>query len=237
VKIPLLIDDQGRITVSPTLPLPIAVTGGLTNGELRSQPVNVVGTVAATGGLTDAELRAAAVDVSSQMQAYDGAAWQNVRIDGEINALRVIDYLQWAALEGGTICRWVNEKTPGNVQVVLTDGPAAGGQPGIYYNLAEGEIVLIAMFCMELTTVSDNVKYELGFTDAANGGGTFTPITPARYLKTGATSSGFDGYTTMVVPAAPITYASGARSITFRVTCNDAGAKITPAWHGVLVQA
>jgi hypothetical protein len=224
VKIPLVTDDQGRIVISPTLPLPIAVTGALTNGELRSQPVNV----AISDGCTST--------VSSQIQAYDGAAWQNVRIDGNINALRTIDYLQWSALEGGTICRWVNEKVPGNAQVVLTDGPA-GNQPGIYYNLTEGQSVLIAMFCMELVTLSDNVKYELGFTDAAAGAGTFTPITPARYLRTGAAATSFDGYTTMVVPAAPVTYASGARSITFRVTCNDAGATITPAWHGVLVQS
>lgn len=149
-------------------------------------------------------------------------------------AVEVVDLGVAAALAGNSICYWVNNVVPGAVQVVLTNGPV-GNQPGIYYNLQAGDIVMLSEICMELTTQNDSVIFEVGWTDAINGGGTFHPVMPERVYSTGAGNQGFEGVVFYVTPPAPITYAMGARSITFRVNCNDAGATITPTWHGYIV--
>jgi hypothetical protein len=152
-----------------------------------------------------------------------------------LTAVKTVSLPDAQALNSLGICHWINDKVPGSSQVVLTDGPA-GDQPGVYYNLLEGDTVVITQLCIELITSSDEVIYELGYTDAANGAGTFQPITPKRVYSTGASNLGFEGVEFRVVPPEPITYASGARSITFRVNCNDAAAKITPAWHGYILR-
>lgn len=136
-----------------------------------------------------------------------------------------------ASRDGRAICRWANGITPGGAQVVLTNAT-------LTYNLKPRQRVMIAAICMELLGVSDSVLFELGFTDQANGAGTFTPITPERYVRTGAApQSSFYGYTFDfgLVPAS-VTYSSGARCITMRVTCNDQGCQITPGWHGWIEQ-
>ena len=115
---------------------------------------------------------------------------------------------------------------------MLTDAPA-GDQPGIYYNLSSGKQVFITQFCYGLTTASDSCTFELGTTSAANGGGTFTPITVERHLATGATATGrLDQDFTITPPLGPLKYSDGVRSITVRVNANDSGATINTAWHG-----
>ena len=115
---------------------------------------------------------------------------------------------------------------------MLTDGPA-GDQPGIYYNLQPGEQVFISQLCYGLVTASDSCTYELGTTDAANGGGSFTARTLERHIATGASARGRqDEDITMDPPLGPLRYSAGIRSITFRVNANDAGATINVAWHG-----
>ena len=140
-----------------------------------------------------------------------------------------------AAVNGLAICRWVNNKKPGDAQVVLTDGPS-GDQPGIYYNLAEGETVLVKSICLEVLTASDTILFELGSTSQANGAGTFTPKTPKWAYKTGATNTGFDGRKFDFTVPAVFKYADGVRSITFRVDCSDADMEITITWHGYIIQ-
>ena len=115
--------------------------------------------------------------------------------------------------------------------MVLSDAPA-GDQPGIYYNLRAGDVVFITQYRVSLTTLSDDVTWELGYTDAANGGGTFRPVTCEYHVATGAANSGIVPAYFVIDPPIRITYAQGARSITFRVTTNDAGATITAAYHG-----
>lgn len=115
---------------------------------------------------------------------------------------------------------------------VLQDGPA-GDQPGIYYNLASGTQVMITQFCYGLTTASDWCTFELGYTDAANGAGNFTPITLERHIATGTSPQGrLDQDFTIEPPLGPLRYSAGIRSITIRVEANDAGATINTAWHG-----
>lgn len=127
---------------------------------------------------------------------------------------------------------WVNDKVPGATLVVLTDGPAAGGQPGIYYNLSPGRRVLVTGMDVDVGTEADNCHFELGYTDAANGAGNFTPVTGHRHIHTAAGRSGFTGYEVQFETAIPIRYSDGARSITFRVNANDASCEVTPEWAG-----
>ena len=152
--------------------------------------------------------------------------------DGWYAVVRAIDDSGMAAVRRGTdIGRWINDKVPGASETVLTDGPA-GDQPGIYYNLAEGETVYITQFVYGITTVSDDCAFELGFTDAVNGGGTFQPFTPHRHVFTPAARSGFQDADIQISPPRRVAYADGARSITFRVDANDAACEITCGWHG-----
>jgi len=153
-----------------------------------------------------------------------------VPTDITTGALIVVDHAVTAAINGDTACGFVNEITPGAALIVLTNA-------GLFYNLGAGEIVMITQFCMELTTLNDNVRYEIGYTAAPNGGGAFSALSPARYVRTGnAWGSSFLGMTTDVYPPARVRYSDGARSITMRVNCNDAAAVITPAWHGYIIQ-
>ena len=72
----------------------------------------------------------------------------------------------------------------------------------------------------------------MDYTDAVDGGGTFYPLGPHKHVATGAANTGRSSYDQDISPAARISYAQGARSITFRVDANDASAEITVGWHG-----
>ena len=78
---------------------------------------------------------------------------------------------------------------PGALQTVLTNGPA-GDQPGIYYNLGTKDSVWITQISYGVLSTSDDCEFEFGSTDAANGGGTFTPRTCGRHAATGAANQG-----------------------------------------------
>jgi len=117
----------------------------------------------------------------------------------------------------------------------LSDGPA-GDQPGIYYNLVEGDEVWITQFCYGLTTVSDSCTYELGYTDAADAVGTFRPVTLERHIATATNNRGRQDEDLLITPPlGALKYADGVRSITIRVNANDAGASINVAWHGFII--
>lgn len=72
--------DSGTVTTVSTVTAvtsitnPVAVTGPLTDTQLRATPVPVSGTVTATGPLTDTQLRATAVPVSGTVAATIAAA-------------------------------------------------------------------------------------------------------------------------------------------------------------------
>lgn len=160
----------------------------------------------------------------------------DLKVDPITGALVTEDKATKAALNGLAICRWVNDRSNVNAApTVLTNGPS-GDQPGIYYNLASNDVVVVTQLCIQLETISDSVDWELGWTTAVNGGGTFTPITPKFHLYTGAASSGVQLDRVTVVPPGVVKYSDGARSITMRVQTNDAAAQITPTWHGYIVK-
>ena len=60
--VPILVDDDGKVIFSSAITIG-AVTGPLTDTELRATAVPVSGTVTASGPVTDAQLRAAPVPV------------------------------------------------------------------------------------------------------------------------------------------------------------------------------
>jgi hypothetical protein len=138
-----------------------------------------------------------------------------------------------AAEEGRSIRRWLNEKTGVDGVNVLTDGPS-GDSPGIYFNLSEGQEVYVTRMCFSLNTVSDSCRFEIGYTDAVNGGGNFTPVTHYYYYNTAAALDGYEGEE-IALPASRIRWADGAKSVTFRVNANDANCSIIVAWYGYAI--
>lgn len=147
--------------------------------------------------------------------------------------MQVIGDVLFAVRQGQGIWRWVSDYVPGIVAwTVLTNGPAAGGQPGIYYNLAVGERVILTGMRFGVTTINDHCHFEVGYTDQPNGAGTFTPLTGHHHIYTGAAIAGYlESMQTFSTPKVA-SYAAGARSVTYRVLVNDATCEITCSWHG-----
>lgn len=73
----LLAELQLKADLTETQPVsiaaPVAVTGPLTDAQLRATPVPVSGTVTASGPLTDAQLRAAPVEITGAISATSAA--------------------------------------------------------------------------------------------------------------------------------------------------------------------
>ena len=144
--------------------------------------------------------------------------------------MAMIDGGEYAARMGHGVCRWVNELVPGAAQVVVTTAMAAG----LTYNIPAGRRLMVTQYCFAVETTGDNCQFEFGFTDAVDGGGTFYPLGPHKHVYTGAANQGRTAYDQDIRPAEPISYAAGARCVTFRVDANDAACEITMGWHGWL---
>lgn len=142
----------------------------------------------------------------------------------------------FAARQLQTVEYWVNNFIPGAVQRVLNNGPAAGGQPGIYYTLNRGERVIVVGMHYGVLTVNDNCIFELGWTDTPNAAGVFMPATSARYVFTGGAIAGRATFVHDRAIPVCLRYVDGVRSITFRVTANDATCAIVCAWSGWIEQ-
>ena len=104
--------------------------------------------------------------------------------------------------------------------------------PGLVYNIPAGRRVMLTQYCFAVETTGDDCQFEIGFTDQVDGAGTFTPLAPHKHVFTGAANAGITSFDQIIVPAEPISYAAGARSITFRVDANDATCEVTVGWHG-----
>ena len=131
----------------------------------------------------------------------------------------------WFASHGQGLTKWVEDKTPGATQVVLTDA-------SLVYNLARGMQVMIRQVCYGIHTVSDNCTFEVGYTTQPNGAGAFTPIAKHTYVVTGNTPTGRESHDIILRPPIRVRYCDGARSITVRVDANDATCEICIGWQG-----
>lgn len=139
------------------------------------------------------------------------------------------DAATWAAMDNRSLHKWVNDKTPGTTEaLVLTDST-------LVYNVSAGERVMITGFDYTLDTASDNCGFELGYTDEADGAGTFTALTGHHHLTTGTNKSYRGEEHDSPVPPLVADGFNGARSITFRVEANDTNATISCGWDGFTI--
>lgn len=150
---------------------------------------------------------------------------------GEVNPVVIRD-VYWVSRNETSVCRWVNDKTGVNALTVLSDAPV-GDQPGVFYNLQPGEALFVSELCYELTTIQDDMRVEFGYTDQADGQGTFMPVTPVFRLATGGTNFQDEAAPyKLLSPPLALRYSDGVRSVTVRVQTNDADARIMVAWYG-----
>jgi hypothetical protein len=130
-----------------------------------------------------------------------------------------------AARRGCQVIGFTNDLSGIGANTIITNA-------NVVYNLRVGERVMVASMAYGLTTVSDSIAVELGFTDAANGAGSFTPITGHREVVSGAAIAGFVSQRECFHMPRAVSYSEGARSITFRITANDAQAQVSIEWAG-----
>lgn len=138
-----------------------------------------------------------------------------------------------AALEGRTLYRWLNNKVPGvAVPIVLTDGPV-DDQPGIYYNLSPGDNILISQIFFGINTTDNSCHFEIGWASGAAGTGIFHPLDLKRFVLTADKGDGTRTFTVAFDPPIEVLkYTNGVRSITFRVTPDNATCQISVGWRG-----
>ena len=136
-----------------------------------------------------------------------------------------------ALLEDRVIGGAAVDYMPGAALVVLTEGLV----PGVSYNILEEQIGIVTQVHYGLHTLNDNCHFEIGWTDAVDGGGAFTPLMPILDFHTAAAQSGAVTQGEIFVPPLGAWYRKGARSITWRVTAIDAAAVITCHWHGFYI--
>lgn len=136
-----------------------------------------------------------------------------------------------ACLEDRCIGGAAEDYTPGAALVILTEGLVAG----ISYNILEGQIAVVTQIHYGIHTLNDNCHFEVGWTDAVDGGGVFTPLVPIFDFHTAAAQSGAVTQGEILVPPMAAWYRKDARSITFRVDANDANCEITCHWHGFYI--
>lgn len=148
------------------------------------------------------------------------------RIIGAAPAMYSQDAIHAARMDA-VVCGWLNNQVNLNALTVINN-------IDLYYNLVPGTRVVVLMICAGLSTNSDNVIFQLGYTNQQNASGGFTPAMPYKRYATGAAASGKLDYE--LIPPIPIVirYSSGARCITMRVQANDAAASVDLAWQGLV---
>lgn len=132
-----------------------------------------------------------------------------------------------AARVGASICGWINGAVGLNALTVVNDG-------NIYYNLPNGHRVVITMICAGLNTISDQIDFDIGYTDQPNAAGNYYQMTPIkRYASPANKQFGLDYEIIFSIPLI-VPYSWGARCITMRVQANDALAAVDLGWQGWL---
>lgn len=146
-----------------------------------------------------------------------------MRIQGGVDST---DIATRAAINGMKVNGWVNDKVVGTTDLtILTDAT-------LYYNLVDGEAVVMTTFRFGISTNSDNCHYEVGWTTGAAGTGDFTALGGHFEFSTGTAASGSGMSTSQPIPPGVVRYSKGARSITWRVEANDNSCAVAIAWAG-----
>lgn len=159
------------------------------------------------------------------MAARAGVAHETKRQLGASMPVNVANGGIEAARQGCQVIGWVNDEDGIGTDTIMTAA-------SLVYNVRRGERVMISCMTYGLITINDSIHVELGFTDQANGAGSFTPISGHRHVLSGAAIAGFTTQRENFTCPRPARYSEGARSITFRVTANDINAEVTLEWVG-----
>jgi len=131
-----------------------------------------------------------------------------------------------AALDGRDLHKWVDDKNVNSTDTtVLTDAT-------LYYNLVEGEQVVITGVAWGIITASDDGHFTIGSTTAVAGGGDYTALCHHMEATTGTAKSTRSIYEEYFDVPIIVKYSSGARSITMRAHVNDTDCNVTVGWHG-----
>jgi len=147
------------------------------------------------------------------------------RVVGSPSSVAVVRDGLHAARVGAGVCGWINNTVGLNALTVINDA-------GLYYNIPVDRRVVITMLCAGLNTVSDQIDFAMGFTDAINAGGAFYQCMPTkRYASAANRQHGLDYELKPPLPIV-IRYSQGARCVTMRVQANDALAAVDLAWQG-----
>ena len=149
-----------------------------------------------------------------------------MRIRGGVDATGLAEK---AVINKKGVHKWVNDKVVGSTDpTVLTDAT-------LYYNLVDGELVLIYSFDYGVTTLNDDCHFEIGYTSAVAGGGDFTCLMGHyEYTTSAAKTQSSSEQVEFPVPVR-VSYALGARSISIRCVANDTSAEVSVAWCGIRV--
>ena len=132
-----------------------------------------------------------------------------------------------AVLDMKGLHKWVNDKVVGSTDpTVLTDAT-------LYYNLLEGEVVLIYTFEYGVTTNADICHFEIGYTTEAAGAGTFTALMGHYEFTTPAAKTLATGVQITYPVPMRVSYAKGARSISVRCTAGDTSVAVSLAYCAI----
>jgi len=127
------------------------------------------------------------------------------------------------ARDGRVVGRSVENFVPGAAITVL---------PDTAYNLRIGQQVLICSFSWGVGTSSDDCKFELGWCDAPDGGGTFHKLGVHRHCYTAMAHPYRLNELVEFKPPHIARWSDGARSVAIRVDANDASCEICCSWRG-----
>lgn len=177
--------EGSAVDVSATNPLPVtigagpfAITGGLTDAELRASavPVSLSGSVAVTGPLTDTQLRATAVPVSGPLT------------DAELRASALPVSAASLPLPSGAATSALQTTLNTSVGNLLTEATFTTRQPTTGPKAASGSVPMV--LSNDQDPVFDHAN-GAKFTVTTASQTAITPPAGARYLRVHATADMF----------------------------------------------
>jgi hypothetical protein len=130
-----------------------------------------------------------------------------------------------AAREGRSFHMYADDVTPGANEVTLTDET-------LVHNLKPGYRAIVKQIVFGVTTVSDDCEFRLVSCSEPDGGGTTTQLMVHRHVVTGNAITSKEMFEQDLTPPLSVPYGDDAKSISFLVDANDAGAEITVGFSG-----
>ena len=133
----------------------------------------------------------------------------------------------YMARMGSTVCLKGNDKDTLSAGVVQTTA-------GEFSAIPEGSAIVLTCFYMHLSTASDWVTMEIGYTSAADGTGDFVAATPKFRIDTGDKKTGTAPSMVAFDPPMHISYSVTSKAVAVKLTTNDDSATVTFGVNGWL---